>query len=422
MIREFVNLLIKKKLLKERARDDFDFIKKYVNVPNVFITFRNHLTMNINPRTNYATPIGLYAYPLNSDIYDQLINNDIPFASEAKYLILFKNKSPNTTINLSTIGNSAKQYAKKLFSDFISVEEIDEFFNEYSSNDPASTFWRLLYALASHRLIPKQSKTSNPYEKFLTRQHALKATKILLSANVSAVVDMGDGIIHENEPTQAVFIDTSTIDVVHAMDNPLIVKDMPEIGGIVLNNKTIKQIFGKLKNQPKPVVKKTIEMLEIQYDVSLSDEIIWSQLYNVIEPLITKYSDQFLSSPFDNFILGIYPDRILSYQEKYPKFEFNFPILDILKIYVDASSEFVYDNLLSEEVLTQWWFKLLQNPKSELIQKQEKMLSTQGIPFEIKNVQLNNFIQLIKDNPQIVDGNVDELVKTFKLSMNQELK
>lgn len=68
-----------------------------------YITYVNVLKFGINPRTKFNTPLGVYAYPLFApDIYDTvLVKKDptkVPYAGDAKYILLFENKSPETTV------------------------------------------------------------------------------------------------------------------------------------------------------------------------------------------------------------------------------------------------------------------------------------------------------------------------------------
>lgn len=49
--------------------------------------------MLYNPSSKYNTPIGVYTYPLSQNMYEDLINNRLPFRNDAKYIVLIKPKS-----------------------------------------------------------------------------------------------------------------------------------------------------------------------------------------------------------------------------------------------------------------------------------------------------------------------------------------
>lgn len=56
-------------------------------IDNVFVTFTQVDKLGTNPQSGYYTPMGIYAYPLQY-VLDQ--NMDVPYAGEAKYIQVFK--------------------------------------------------------------------------------------------------------------------------------------------------------------------------------------------------------------------------------------------------------------------------------------------------------------------------------------------
>ncbi len=69
-------------------------LEKYVvsdnEEPTHFFQFSDINKLGVNPRSKYNTPMGIYAYPLIRTLLDQYKSGSIPFASQRKYVIIFK--------------------------------------------------------------------------------------------------------------------------------------------------------------------------------------------------------------------------------------------------------------------------------------------------------------------------------------------
>jgi len=57
--------------------------------------------LGINPKYGFDNPRGVYAYPLTQSIYKQLLDDDLPYVSDAKNILLIKIKNPKKWLNLS---------------------------------------------------------------------------------------------------------------------------------------------------------------------------------------------------------------------------------------------------------------------------------------------------------------------------------
>ena len=71
-----------------------DELKKYstsiTQIPTHYITFSDVNKVGVNPKSSFETPLGIYTYPVNDVILDQLTKGKIPFASERKFMHLVK--------------------------------------------------------------------------------------------------------------------------------------------------------------------------------------------------------------------------------------------------------------------------------------------------------------------------------------------
>jgi len=75
-------------ILNEKYMDIVAALKPYSESNDLFIHFSDLPKLGINPQSDYNTPLGIYAYPLK-EIYKEVTNDTVPFASERKWVILF---------------------------------------------------------------------------------------------------------------------------------------------------------------------------------------------------------------------------------------------------------------------------------------------------------------------------------------------
>jgi len=316
LLRSFV----KNVLLQERRRDDLAKLSELAGDRNLFITFRNHLTLNTNVSTQYATPLGLYAYPLTVDIVRQLKNDELPFATEMKYVVLFECTSPQSLLKLQHI-NSIDD-ALDVFSRVATDIEIDDVRVdlEASGKNPAEGLWALLYSYANMRRGKYRFNkvTSTFFDKFsvsydLTSGHGRSVTTLLKRAGYSGIVDYGDGIIHHNEPTQAVFFNVPDLKIVEAFDNPLIV-GREFIKNDSVNVRSFETLISQLKNQSKGIIVrtfKTMNVIGLLSDPSKIYQINWKKISPAITQLLLNHPEVLdIDGTMDRLLLGFDIDRL----------------------------------------------------------------------------------------------------------------
>jgi len=66
-----------------------DALKPYHNDPSIYITFSNIEKVGINPQSEYDTPLGIYTYPLDA-MWDMLMFDNVPFGSERSFVHVLK--------------------------------------------------------------------------------------------------------------------------------------------------------------------------------------------------------------------------------------------------------------------------------------------------------------------------------------------
>jgi hypothetical protein len=194
---------------------------------NAFITFTKIPKIGINPKSNYNTPIGIYAYPFDDLTKDQIKSNDIPFAGGSPYVTLFHARG--NIINLKAITNTeARDYIEKAYDVFKIPETVREFINDYVeeyafevTNMAASHFWYTTMIVAQYLKSVHTRDINTEINSSFIHEPIRPAvwTKVFLAIGVDGCVDDGMGIIHRNEPHQAVFFKAAVLSIVTRVSN-----------------------------------------------------------------------------------------------------------------------------------------------------------------------------------------------------------
>lgn len=221
----------------------YEELKPYRDKDGYFFSFTEQDKIGVNPRSPYATPIGIYTYPTkgafkryNLDGYRD-VKHTLPFASERKYVWIVKLKEGQRVLNFSRYGEAdfqrdasiLKRYYntnKELFDEsklggkiktiepslvgkdnpYSTMEEMFKYFTPSKDNSHGFCIWQISREIAS------SFKQGRPSVKWNTLLY-----KIL---GYTAILDLeGRGIIHPNEPMQAVFLTRSALSVVKQVHN-----------------------------------------------------------------------------------------------------------------------------------------------------------------------------------------------------------
>lgn len=195
---------------------------------NLFVSFTNVDKLGINPKSKYATPIGIYAYPgeyVTKITSSHKSMTSLPFAGESPHVNLFKARG--NIINIATISVSeAREYYKKITKLWTetsgeswktSVDQIEALINEAStkakfSDLPGGRLWYVTMHAARTLFAPEWSSKA-----------PVAWNKLFRSIGIDGVVDYtadgGAGIIHGAEPSQAVFFTTGAITNIQRHNN-----------------------------------------------------------------------------------------------------------------------------------------------------------------------------------------------------------
>jgi len=184
------------------------------NVDDVFVSFRDNIYVtDINPINIYNTPTGVYTYPLKSfkkyitnDIDEEKFRNLFPYKNQEPFIVFFiiNNEFNDNILNSKTPKSKLNSFTRniiKLYQNNKPVVNLcDKFINNkykpigYQTLHNTHNFWRLI-----HDIIPLLDNSNIKNKK-------TKITNLCNKINVFGFEDFnGDGFIHPDEPTQAVF-------------------------------------------------------------------------------------------------------------------------------------------------------------------------------------------------------------------------
>lgn len=172
---------------------------KYEGDPDVYFSYRSINKLGINPNNTYDTPTGIYAYNV-----EDMGGERIPFKGENptegnRVAYFFKPKSYANKLDVR------KYDYGELKEDIIKLKKIkglsdtdiqslveDSLQYAHKPNYPAGRLWYILMKI---------------------KDGQADWNALIRKLGYDYVVDHGDGIIHDNEPKQAVFLSANSIDI-----------------------------------------------------------------------------------------------------------------------------------------------------------------------------------------------------------------
>lgn len=173
--------------------------------------------VGVNPRSGYNTPVGIYFYP--ADYYYDLITNDVelPFQHNARYIQIMEITTPDILVlNDVTENDFQNMTATMMNMKFSSQyrERVQQFINDAESDakvsTPAGRLWYVMWKV-SNFIAGSTLRTNKPQSRDNYRpppRPAVVWNWLIRNLDYKVVIDRGYGIIHENELTQGVIIDT----------------------------------------------------------------------------------------------------------------------------------------------------------------------------------------------------------------------
>lgn len=165
--------------------------KRYMSrddIEDFFVTFVSEDKVGINPKSIWDTPNGVYTYPVA-----WVLDNLVPFRGSVgpkkiKVLKILSKKVLSGSISKNEYQEKIKQLQKEYG---LPDKQIDSWVEDAKVKTYFGKLWNVTRSIAKNL---KNGKTSNIW------------STILLHLGYDVVMDNGDGVIHSNEKTQAVFL------------------------------------------------------------------------------------------------------------------------------------------------------------------------------------------------------------------------
>lgn len=198
---------------------------KIAGTTNLFVSFTALDKLGINPGSTDSTPLGIYAYPADyviSEIGSDEPMTNLPYAGEHQFANLFKAKG--NIINIQTIDRASvdqyyqriRDYLETIGEDQYVFDQFDKAIAEASAKAKINTAGgRLWYVTMEVAHLLAESGSGNV---------PVAWNKLMRAIGIDGCVDIGRdgegaGIIHENEPCQAVFFSIASVTDVNRVYN-----------------------------------------------------------------------------------------------------------------------------------------------------------------------------------------------------------
>ncbi|PNX49196.1 MAG: hypothetical protein BV459_00555 [Thermoplasmata archaeon M11B2D] len=213
--KEFKRLLIEKRSHAEqnpRARTA-ETLLKYKTKKHVYVSFSPINKLGVNPKSNWSTPQGVYAYPIGKfadDIREYLSSgmgaiNVFPYAGDRPHVFVVKTNPSAKVMDLKTGKFSEKEFLKKskqlsafLVANNYTEDDDDAMEYFYTASVDYDYTHKALYK-ALHVAIVRNAANASA----TTSIHFNKALRI---AGFDAVEDRGTNTIFNGEPWQIVYL------------------------------------------------------------------------------------------------------------------------------------------------------------------------------------------------------------------------
>lgn len=299
----FINesLLLEKRSHPEtNVKESFNsIIKKILNISpnleNVYVSFRNSLHVtDINPSNQFNTPSGFYCYPVKQYVddmeepYENLETNGelwfrrlFPFASNRRYLIFYIMDERANIISNSSPFKDTVTYVERIKDIFNSYSEIlsvcdlyikGEYGIRYEQNkheqplSAAQMLWEFIFDVC------------NMYDDIATRIVEIPSlyTKIAYKIGLDGFIDdAGDGYIHPNEKTQAVFFRVKNKGEIFTFDTKVNIKETDDdtVQSYPTKNPNVRLIIKTNKSL----------MLNKSYNLALNGRILYKEWLKKID-------------------------------------------------------------------------------------------------------------------------------------------
>jgi hypothetical protein len=217
-----------KSLLEARRNPDknikisaYDELKVFKDDPDIYISFRNINKIGINPKSRFNTPNGIYTYPLREiwkEIESKRNMDNIPWAGLEEYIYIVRSLNKPIFIkdlykdySSADFDRDIKKLKSMKFNNFDDI--LKDALITSKINSPVGYFWNLTRLLSLSK--------GNEFSSIKSIKTGAQAwNNLFRKLGYTGFADKsGKGVIHESEPTQAVFLSKDAFKVEKAVLN-----------------------------------------------------------------------------------------------------------------------------------------------------------------------------------------------------------
>ncbi len=192
------------------------------NLERVGISMTELDKLGVNPQSRYDTPIGVYFYPAE---YYLSLGGHVPFQRRAAYASVFEygGRVLTTTEYTEQDFQQDVERLQQLYPDseakYWAEQAMDPDESEMQPriDTPAGWLWFVTMRVCYEQVydwgpISKKTTASRP-------KHVARWNQILRQLGYDVVVDLGQAVIHEGEPTQGVILNPRVIRPIQRVAN-----------------------------------------------------------------------------------------------------------------------------------------------------------------------------------------------------------
>lgn len=209
----------------------------YAYFPDAYVTFQDLLKLGVNTNSEWDDPAGVYLYPVRELIQGKTKNKNgllIPWGYQRQHAFIVRSTgnmlelqdySPDQLDRdiaivqrnfLKELTSFSNPFAERMHRVIHGDEDMETVFEErllswYErwGNHPGKCFWNMTREMSI--LVSEHH----------SRSQRMVWHKMIRSCGYHGVCDRGEGVIHQNEPAQAVILVPTAMTVVEAVDNDL---------------------------------------------------------------------------------------------------------------------------------------------------------------------------------------------------------
>lgn len=202
--------------ISQRKIADISDLGQYVD-KDYSIHFSDLPKIGINPQSKYDTPIAICGYPLTSNIYNQLIDKELPFAQDKKYMHLYRVK------DAFNVDNYTEEKYEEDLNKILELIKSNPRWKRKINYDDSLADQHNIYKLKSFGYTDREPKPFSTMWNIgrLLCENSRKWNGLLRALRYNAIVDLGHGILHPNEPNQTMVLNPSNIEEVKYYISPM---------------------------------------------------------------------------------------------------------------------------------------------------------------------------------------------------------